>query len=231
MTKPCGRPVPNRGACTYNRMKGKQQCEWHWLTKQPPHIQEAAAERRYVANIVGPDQEIARVPASEWPPGERWCAGCQSFVPLFYCRGSRCRACVAKASHEARVQATYGLAPGEYDELFRRQAGCCFICQRSSKGKRLAVDHDHKTGKVRGLLCANNEHGCNAGVVGNLEAARDGGLAAAKRAVLYLALPPYERLQLGHGLSWAEFIAQEAARLAGEADQPPPRVFDQPPPF
>lgn len=49
----------------------------------------------------------------------------------------------------------------EYDKLFLRQNGACFICKKkesdlhqSGQIKRLAVDHDHKTGKIRGLLCS-----------------------------------------------------------------------------
>lgn len=42
----------------------------------------------------------------------------------------------------------------EYTECFRRQGGQCAICKRTYT-VRLAVDHDHVTGKVRGLLCGN----------------------------------------------------------------------------
>jgi len=38
--------------------------------------------------------------------------------------------------------------------MLEAQHGLCAICLRPPKeGKRLAVDHNHKTGKVRGLLC------------------------------------------------------------------------------
>lgn len=57
-------------------------------------------------------------------------------------------------AHERRVQQVYGLPPGAYDRLYLFQAGLCAICRRASgKTRRLSVDHDHKTGLVRGLVC------------------------------------------------------------------------------
>ncbi len=47
----------------------------------------------------------------------------------------------------------------DYDAMYTKQGGVCAICQqpetssRNGKVYRLAVDHDHNTGKVRGLLC------------------------------------------------------------------------------
>lgn len=57
-------------------------------------------------------------------------------------------------NHDAAVVRTYGLAPGEYDRIYAAQGGVCAICLRSTGAtKRLAVDHNHATGAVRGLLC------------------------------------------------------------------------------
>ena len=59
-----------------------------------------------------------------------------------------------KKNHERMVGKTYGLESGEYDRLYAEQGFRCAICQRATgKVKRLAVDHDHDTGLVRGLLC------------------------------------------------------------------------------
>lgn len=59
------------------------------------------------------------------------------------------------AIHEKRVQATYGLPPGGYEALMAFQGGCCALCRRArGLAKRLAVDHDHVSGLVRGLLCS-----------------------------------------------------------------------------
>lgn len=60
----------------------------------------------------------------------------------------------AKKNHDRMVSKTYGLEAGDYDRLYAEQGGVCAICQRAKgKVKRLAVDHDHDTGLVRGLLC------------------------------------------------------------------------------
>ena len=53
---------------------------------------------------------------------------------------------------------SYGITIEEYVSMFNAQNGCCAICDKqtalNAKGSaRLAVDHSHKTGKVRGLLC------------------------------------------------------------------------------
>lgn len=50
----------------------------------------------------------------------------------------------------------FGLTLEQYNEMFLAQNGLCLGCYRhvSVFKKGLAVDHDHKTGKVRGLLCA-----------------------------------------------------------------------------
>src|SRR5258705_11429755 len=60
----------------------------------------------------------------------------------------------------------YGLSIEDFDKMFQKQKGLCAICKnpQSESIKSLAVDHCHKTGKVRGLLC----NGCNLSV-GNYE--------------------------------------------------------------
>lgn len=44
----------------------------------------------------------------------------------------------------------YGLTIEEYNEMYIEQKGKCAICKESGK---LFVDHNHKTNKIRGLLC------------------------------------------------------------------------------
>lgn len=47
----------------------------------------------------------------------------------------------------------YGITEPEYLALLASQGNACAICCTQPNGQRLAVDHDHTTGKVRGLLC------------------------------------------------------------------------------
>lgn len=68
---------------------------------------------------------------------------------------------------KAWLKQSYGLTLEQYDEMYEQQRGLCKICHQPERRKykngaviRLAVDHDHGTGVVRGLLCAD----CNKGL-------------------------------------------------------------------
>lgn len=53
------------------------------------------------------------------------------------------------------LASVYGLSTEGYDKMFEEQGGICAICSLPpTEDKRLAVDHSHSTGKVRGLLCS-----------------------------------------------------------------------------
>jgi hypothetical protein len=51
----------------------------------------------------------------------------------------------------------YGLTPEKWDEMLAAQGGVCAICKGPGWpdrfGRRFHVDHDHQTGRIRGLLC------------------------------------------------------------------------------
>ncbi len=77
---------------------------------------------------------------------------------------SKCRECKkitrmsssiqAESRRRNHLKSLYNMTLEEYDEMYEKQNGVCAICGRiNENGKRLYVDHNHKTGKIRALLC------------------------------------------------------------------------------
>lgn len=87
---------------------------------------------------------------------------------------SRCKACQAESargwyrensqragatSRRRKLRDNYGMTPEDYEATLEAQGGVCAICKRPERAMRdgnlmrLAVDHCHATGGVRGLLC------------------------------------------------------------------------------
>lgn len=60
---------------------------------------------------------------------------------------------VKAATRHARAKRDGIAALGGYEAQLAAQGGGCAICGKPPTGRRLHIDHDHKTGKVRGLLC------------------------------------------------------------------------------
>jgi hypothetical protein len=60
-------------------------------------------------------------------------------------------------THESKLKQNYGITINEYTQMLIKQSNCCAICG-SSQGefkRNFAVDHNHKNGEIRELLCAN----------------------------------------------------------------------------
>lgn len=72
----------------------------------------------------------------------------------------------------------YGITPKEYESLLTAQGGVCAICGGIDPKRSLGVDHNHDTGKIRGLLCMS----CNIGI-GNL----DDNVELLTKAIVYLS--------------------------------------------
>ena len=66
----------------------------------------------------------------------------------------------AERKRDAYLRRTYGLGLEDYLRLLSSQGGGCAICGKTPEQERrnLAVDHDHTTGRIRGLLCALCNH-------------------------------------------------------------------------
>ncbi|MCY0952407.1 endonuclease VII domain-containing protein [Streptomyces sp. H27-S2] len=68
---------------------------------------------------------------------------------------TRCKACRAVQGRASHLKRSYGITEAQRDEMIASQDGLCVICRL---GPAEHVDHDHQTGRVRGVLCFS----CNA---------------------------------------------------------------------
>ena len=73
-----------------------------------------------------------------------------------------CKSCISKKNTSAQRMKLFGVDERMYDAMLEEQDSLCAICGTHSDECRrsLAVDHDHKTGIIRGLLCTR----CNVGL-------------------------------------------------------------------
>ena len=99
------------------------------------------------------------------PDGFRWCPVCRHAVAhADYVRssrtasgfGSRCKSCHNATNKAAYRQRQYGMSDAEAGELRAEQGDRCAICKESDPRH---LDHDHRTGVVRGWLCQRCNHG------------------------------------------------------------------------
>lgn len=89
-------------------------------------------------------------------------------------RSTVCRSCVSairksyhlsprgQQAYKHTLARSYGITGRQYAKLLHEQNGLCAICGYPKLDRRkadLAIDHSHKTGKVRGLLCTNCNNG------------------------------------------------------------------------
>lgn len=91
--------------------------------------------------------EAARRRTEQWrrENPERYAANQKAFVAS---GGKRV------ADRRSHLKRKYGITIEEYDAMLQAQGGGCFICGRPPRDdSSLHVDHDHSTGKVRGILC------------------------------------------------------------------------------
>lgn len=121
------------------------------------------------------DQVVQKGDAVEAPPHYKKCFRCQQSLPLKnFAKNKakkdglqeRCRKCCKthrfSSGYNLRqkdlvLRQKYNISLEDLKEMEKQQKECCYICQGEDK---LYVDHDHKTGQVRKLLC----HYCNTGL-------------------------------------------------------------------
>lgn len=103
----------------------------------------------------------------KYPDGYYWCCSkCYKTISFTFDANSttplnrKWRRREKRAKRIDAVRKTYGLSQAEFELLITLQNNLCAICGGKDDGKVLCIDHDHQTGKVRGLLC----HNCNVGL-------------------------------------------------------------------
>lgn len=142
------------------KIAGRHRCITCQLRHEPIGEQVTAARRRL--SMVPPELRVKRTKTVMRlaPEGAAWCAGCQSWRDDedFGKSATTCRACSSAKTHGAMIERVYGVTAGDYDALLRVQGGRCAICRARPRKKRLALDHNHKTGAPRGLLCSRCNH-------------------------------------------------------------------------
>lgn len=85
---------------------------------------------------------------------------CKNGHFLRYCTTHNCVDCDAVSKSKIkhlmrwrRVQKEYGISEAEFGSMYHNQQGKCAICQHDVDDVKMHIDHCHRTGMVRGLLC------------------------------------------------------------------------------
>ncbi|MEU3457564.1 endonuclease VII domain-containing protein [Micromonospora sp. NPDC006766] len=152
---------------------------------------------------IGPQKK----PSSPVPAGSKWCPDCDQVTPLedfprtkkASGRHSYCKPChnvrgkvtaqrLYGGTREYHLRRRYGIGEKEVQELLAEQGGVCAVCGAPDPEH---VDHDHRTGWVRGILCFN----CN----GGLGQFRDSP-ARLTRAITYLRGTTWQRVLIHPGV-------------------------------
>jgi hypothetical protein len=107
-------------------------------------------------------------------------------------------------SWSSELKRRYNMSVEEYKELLDKQGGRCAFCRKKPRARdpRLAVDHDHRSGLVRGLLCKR----CNHDLLGFFGEDPD----YYQRIADYLRRPP------ARALFSAKFVPDSIGNVLGE---------------
>lgn len=161
----CGEKVEAKGFCRrhYNLSRHPMTNSWKLLRARypgqfPPSWARFEAYLADVGERPTPKHQLRRK-----DPREPWSLDNIEWVPPVgqSKTGSMTAAERSAYGREWKIQRHYGINGEQFAEMERKQNGVCAICELPPKdGKFLAVDHDHQTGAVRGLLCIS----CNRGI-------------------------------------------------------------------
>jgi hypothetical protein len=138
------------------------------------------------------------------PEGFKFCRSCQTIKSHSeWSRNAsasdglqtRCKDCARERGRRDHLKRSYGLTESEAADLFASQGGLCAICQSVPA---IHIDHNHKTGAIRGMLCFR----CNAALGQFGDEAE-----TLVRAARYLLTAAQARMPME--LVWTERLAQQ----------------------
>ncbi|WUN04179.1 endonuclease VII domain-containing protein [Streptomyces virginiae] len=112
------------------------------------------------------ERTMGRLSRPSAPEGHKFCLGCGEERPHSEWHrnrsasdglATRCKACRAIEGRAGHLKRAYGITEAERERMIASQGGTCCICETAPA---VHVDHCHKTGRVRGVLCFN----CNTAI-------------------------------------------------------------------
>ena len=137
------------------------------LLAHPPNLGKSPSEEtraKLAASHVGKSPRLSRYGitperySEELAAGNRWCCHGRHFVAVsaFSSKKGVCANCQPEHDRKSALKHNYGIDHGWYEAKLAEQGGSCALCGGgpSAGDKYLAVDHNHKTGAVRGVLCS-----------------------------------------------------------------------------
>ena len=151
-TKKCSKCGEVKDAVEFYASKNKKAGLHSWC-KKCIKISSAKLHAKHIKEYKGPTLSV------------KTCGRCRQLLPAKEFSVDRlnktglrtwCKKCV----REYCVTHSYGISTSQYESMLSAQGGVCAICGSPPQKKRLAVDHCHTSGKVRGLLCDK----CNRGI-------------------------------------------------------------------
>lgn len=116
-------------------------------------------------------RDWGRIPKAPNEQGKYRCSKCREWKdPSAFSKNKSqknglnyaCQSCMKVHTRKYNLPAKYGISVAQYAEKLLAQGGKCACCgvqfnYESKRADRPCVDHNHKTGEVRDLLC----HTCN----------------------------------------------------------------------
>lgn len=149
--------------------------------KQIIELRKSGASFRHIASVTGLSKRkvlkvlvesgVHKISFKKVRDGFAVCTKCNrslalEMFPNYTYSQYQCKDCYNELNHKYQIK-KLGCSVEQYEDLLKKQGGSCAICKKSvghischGVRAKLSVDHNHETGKIRGLLCGK----CNRGL-------------------------------------------------------------------